>query len=790
MASALNPEYEMRRAMALLINGIVSCAPETFILAIDDLHNITETSVYHALDYLADHLPRTMHLVLATRHDPPLALARWRARRQIAELRMDDLRFTDQEAERFLNETLGMSLSPKDVATLQNRTEGWAAGMNLLVSALTRLPNVQDPGIFLSHVARLDRYVFDFLAEEVLNTRPRDMREFLLKTSVLSELTPELCNAVTGGTDAMDRLEEMYRSNLFTTVVDEPTCTFRDHDIFREFLYARLQREMPDQLRDLHRRAAEGKSTPWGSVRHYLAARMWNEAAEAIEHIGEQLLLRASNERLREWILSLPDEVRAAHPRMTYFLAVCAWRSWQFDAVSPLLDQTLRGFEAAGDEAGVGETLVFRSVFHANMAEFEEARDAATKAVAAPIPDTSRIRLHTIQAWASVAADDWPRVCAHLDTALDLAECANNIAAFEALGVGLDSLFTVTPEARARVRRFRDVVSARIGAADEPLQATVASLTGWLAMWSGDWDTALEAGRRALSVSDQFGTSWWLTADAEVMVPMLAGLCGDARASDAIFDRLLGELLQPAAAQFAQPWLATYLSFAARARWLQGRADEARDLYGRMLAAEGPREWPGAHVARRLVAGMLALTDGRTGEAEAGFAEAARLQAGLGYSRIVGDARTLLAHARLSGGHRKEALAALEPVLAEHEADATPGSLMWDGPTLVAPLLRLAVEEGVHAHFAAGILARLGEAVPVLPSRETTRLITDTGETLSAREIEVLRLVASGANNPAIAEELVISIHTVKRHVANILQKLGASSRTEAAIRAGDLGAA
>jgi LuxR family maltose regulon positive regulatory protein len=212
-----DPGAQARRLVGVLVNDVMETLPDPFALVLDDLHLITEPTVYIALDYLLAHLPPQMHLGIATRHDPPLALARLRARGQLAELRAPDLRFTSDEATAFLNETLRLGLSSDDLVALQSRTEGWAVGLRLLSGSLDRIPTPAGRAAFIAHLAHTDRYVFDFLADEVLSRQSEAVRTFLLETSILPELTAPLCNAVTGRTDAAAILDDLDRRSLFCT---------------------------------------------------------------------------------------------------------------------------------------------------------------------------------------------------------------------------------------------------------------------------------------------------------------------------------------------------------------------------------------------------------------------------------------------------------------------------------------------------------------------------------------------------------------------------------------------
>jgi LuxR family maltose regulon positive regulatory protein len=332
-----NPGAEARRIIATLINELLAAFPEPFALILDDLHLLIEPAVFVALDYLLERAPPPMRLVIGTRHDPPLALARLRARGQLAELRAADLRFTLEETARFFNERLNLGLTGDDLAALHGRTEGWPAGLRLLASSLEGIRSPADRSAFIRDLAHTDRYIFDFLADEVLNRQPAGVRAFLLETAILAELTPARCRAVTGREDAPAILEDLYRRNLFITAA--PTCpspnlpisqftnppTYRYHALFAEFLRQRLAQEAPERVRELHRRAAETQADPFRALGHYLAAAMWGEAAAFIEQIGPTAIGQGLLATVAGWINALPAAVRAAHPRLTHLLGVCAW---------------------------------------------------------------------------------------------------------------------------------------------------------------------------------------------------------------------------------------------------------------------------------------------------------------------------------------------------------------------------------------------------------------------------------------------------------------------------------
>lgn len=247
---------------------------------------------------------------------------------------------------------------------------------------------------------------------------------------------------------------------------------------------------------------------------------------------------------------------------------------------------------------------------------------------------------------------------------------------------------------------------------------------------------------------------------------------------------VVSELEKPTTERFAAPWMALYYWNLARVRWQQGKIADARAIHSTMVAAANPRARSIAPVTRTMLAGLLAISDGRNDVAESLLEDAADRQASAPTTTVAGQATTLLAYLRLTQNRPAEAVMLIEPLLERHEREGTPGIILWDGPAIVAPLLESAIERGVCPRFAASLLTLIGNEPAVQPRVS----VPETGETLTAREIELLRLIAAGHGNPSIADQLYISVHTVKRHVANLLDKLGASSRTQAAVRGRELG--
>jgi ATP/maltotriose-dependent transcriptional regulator MalT len=271
--------------LTTLINDLDSLQ-EDFALVLEDYHIVSAQAIHEALGFLIDHCPPRMHVVITTRADPPLPLARWRVREQLTELRADDLRFTPDEAAAFLNDIMGLHLSAADVAALEKRTEGWAAGLQL---AALSMQGRDDVSGFVRAFSGSHRHVLSYLAAEVLERQPPAALDFLLKTSILDRMCAPLCEAVSGSSDGQARLQQFEQANLFVVPLDDDRNWYRYHHLFADVLRRRLRQAQPEALPELHRRASvwhEQNGSTAEAVGYALAARDVERAADLVETVG------------------------------------------------------------------------------------------------------------------------------------------------------------------------------------------------------------------------------------------------------------------------------------------------------------------------------------------------------------------------------------------------------------------------------------------------------------------------------------------------------------------------
>ena len=347
----LPPPGSFEGLVTALINELAADpGPDEVLLVLDDYHLVDSGPVHESVAFLLENLPPGLRVVVSGRADPPLPLARLRARGQLAELRAADLRFTPEEAAALLGEAAGPGLPGTAVAALVARTEGWAAGLQL---AGLSLRGHADPAGFVAAFSGSHRFVLDYLADEVLDGQPGQVRAFLLETSVLERLSGELCDAVTGRAGSQAMLAGIERAGLFLVPLDEVRGWWRYHHLFADLLRARLQAEQPGRVQALHRAAAawcEEHDLADDAVRHALAAGDAAWAARLVERHVETLLGRSEGVTLRRWLSALPAESVRDRPRLCLAQAYGAAQGFQLEALEALLDDAERAFAVSGDE--------------------------------------------------------------------------------------------------------------------------------------------------------------------------------------------------------------------------------------------------------------------------------------------------------------------------------------------------------------------------------------------------------------------------------------------------------
>ena len=781
-----------------LINDL---AADQALLVLDDYHLISSRQVHESLAFLVEHRPAGICVVLASRSDPPLPLARLRARGQLAEVRVAELRFTPAEAGELL-QPVASALPDASVAALAARTEGWAAGLQL---AALSLRGQHDAAAFVAAFTGSHRYVLDYLAEEVLEGQDEQLRTFLLETSVLGRLSGPLCDAVTGREGSQALLEEAERAGLFLIPLDEVRGWWRYHHLFADLLRARLQQEQPGRAAQLHRNAAgwyEQHGLADDAIGHAAAAGEMLWAARIIEqHFDLVHRIRGEAATIDRWLSVLPAEVVRSRPRLLLAQAHMAADSGHPEVVEPLLDAVDcappgwadEPFEPASGAAASflinvpALTALNRSYLAQLHGDAEATAAFATQTLAESQPEEGAL---SATAHGFLAVAEWLRGrLTEAERAL-----ASSVTGWRETGQltliawGYYELVLIQlaqgrlDAAALTCEQALDslVTSGRPTPAAGPSYAGLAEI----AYQRDELDVALRYATEGIALCRQF-----------VYTPPLAGgLATLAMIRQATGD-LAGALEAITEADQAAPGPAGLLNPvpAQRARLLLAQGDLPAATRFAQDNGLGPDDEPDyARESGHLVLARILLAQDRPGQS---LALLDRLHAAAKAQNRTGsliETSALRALALAATGDEAGAVTTLAGALLLACPQGHVRVFADEGPPMAALLGRLVAAQRTGSGFQAaagvplGYLARLQRA---FGSGQPARDPVPSGivDPLTSRELEVLEKLAAGRSNQAIARELVVTLDTVKKHVGHVLGKLGAANRTEAVARAREL---
>lgn len=790
-----------------LVNELAA-EPTDAVLVLDDYHLVETASVHSSLQYLLENAPPALHVVLASRADPPLPLARWRAGGRLVELRVTELRFTTDEATAMLQQIVGPDVSlPRGAATrLTARTEGWAAGLQL---AGLSLQGQSDLAGLVESFSGSHRYVLDYLTEEVLEHQSEPVREFLLETSVLDRLSGPLCDAVIGRSGSQQMLEEIERANLFLVPLDEVRGWWRYHQLFADLLRARVGQDGPTRVEELHRRAAgwhEEHGTVHAAVRHAMAAGDPVWAARLAERYADELLMRSEGATLQRWLQALPAEVFGSRPRLLLAKARLALFTGHMDTVEELLDAVERALpgdtgeayepsvgRAAGPLANVPAMTAVARAFVANMrGEPDRTIEFASRALAELGQDEwmldSIARLHLAVAdWMRGNSAEAERVIA---TTIErrLAPGARDYAASWCYYLAQVQMALGRLDRAADTYRQAEDLATMPGLPKRPTAGAAYVGLAQLAYQRDDLDGAREHLATALPLCRQL----------TLTQPLATGLATQALIHQATGDPAGARAAMAEAEQVTPPTVVDLINPvpALRARLLlsQGEVEAAAQWAAeRGISAADEPSYPREPAYLALVRVLL----GQDRPRDALPLLHRLLTAATDHGRIgsVIEIQALRALALAAAGEDAGALAALAEALTLGHTQGYIRVFVDEGPAMATLLSRLvATQPAARAAVPMEYLARLGGAFErptgVDPPETAIGRVSVPGllTSLSDRELDVLRLLAAGKQNQEIAAELFVTLNTVKKHVTHILDKLGATNRTEATVRAREFG--
>jgi LuxR family maltose regulon positive regulatory protein len=790
--------------LAILVNELCS-VPDHLVLVLDDYHAIDTAAVHQAMTFLLDHMPPCLHVIIATRVDPPLPLARWRSRGELLEIRADDLRFTAEEAALFLNQAMGLNLSAQDVAALEARTEGWIVGLEM---AALSLQKSTDPAAFIQAFSGSHHFVLDYLVEEVLNHQSADVQAFLLRTSILERLSGPLCDAVTGQGESQAMLERLEKANLFLVPLDDERCWYRYHPLFRDVLRARLQRQCAaPEMQALHRAASqwfEQHDQVNGAVRQALQGEDFDRVADLVGRYAETMTHRGELITLLHWLDALPESIVRTSPRLSMIAAWTLLAGSQFEAVEPRLQDVERALgltaeRAADDPAlpaglrgAVGEVLCVRANVAFHHADLSRVLALSQQALRCLSDDVNTGLFHAQPELRSVIP--FNIALAHEfggDVGPASEMFAETIARSRPLGnmhlvMLASSHLAQIQRIQGRLHQAAATYRQAMHSAQEsawPLSPMLGRVYVGLGNVLGEWND-LASAESYLRQGMDLARPWsnWET--------LIAGHLGLARVEAARGDwvRAGRELADLAAGLPAlpSPWgmplvRAHQAQLEARCGDLAAAAAWVQETELAMADDLGYAREPEAIILARVLAAL-----GRLDEAARLFDRllaAAEAGGRIGHTIQVLVGRSLVLEAQ---GRHEAASVAVERALVLAKPEGYVRVFADEGAALV-PLLRRAAARGVACDDIGKLLAALGDEAAGHRLPWAAAAGAPLVEPLSERELEVLRLMAIGLSNQEMAGQLALAVGTVKAHVHHILGKLAAQNRTLALARAREL---
>ncbi|MCW2757519.1 MAG: ATP-dependent transcriptional regulator, MalT-like, LuxR family [Nocardioidaceae bacterium] len=765
--------------LTTLLND-VGALESDIVLVLDDYHLVEAREVQDAMAFLIDHLPPRLHLVIAGRADPAVPLARLRARGELVEIRAADLRFTPDEAAAYLNDGMGLRLTANDVAALDERTEGWIAALQL---AALSMQGRDDVSGFIAGFTGDDRYIVDYLAEEVLQRQPADVRDFLLQTSLLGRLSGPLCDAVTGQSGGRAMIEDLDRGNLFLVPLDDRRQWYRYHHLFADVLRTRLLDESPRFVAELHRRASDWYAENGDrseAIAHALAGGHAVRAADLVELAIPGTRRDRQEGTLRSWLERLPEEVVALRPVLCNGYAGALLSTGEVAGVDRLLGDAERWLAGRGPDAArmvVVDDEEFRRLPSA-VAVHRAGLSLATGDPSATVAHARRAldlleehdHLGRGAATALIGLASW--ASGDLETARDA--YASSVGSMldaghlaDALGcsIALADIQTTQGRLRDAVRTYTQALRLTSEHGEPLLRGTADMYVGMSTLHFER--NELDDARQLLERSDKLGEQNGLPQNRyrwRLSMARLQEALGEPGEALVLLDEAervyVGDFLPD-----ARP----VPSVRARAWIRQGRVDDALEwACENGLSADDSLAYLREHEHVTLARALLAA---RETERATGLLE--RLLDAADAGRRTGtviEVLVLLALARRSPEPVERALALAEP-------ESYVRTFVDEGPPLGA-LLRQA--RGTAPAYVGRLLTARGEP----RSAPVGQPLVDP---LSRRELDVLRLLGTELSGPEIAGELVVSLNTVRTHTKNIYAKLGVSSRRAAVRRAAEL---
>ncbi len=798
------PRSPIEVVLGTLVNDLAVISNDV-VMVLDDYHVIDARDVQDGVAFLLAHLPPQIHLAIAGRADPALRLGRLRSRGELVEIRAADLRFTPAEAAAYLTEVMGLTLTEQDVVALEARTEGWIAALQL---AALSLQGRDEPAAFIAGFAGDDRYIVDYLLEEVLLRQTEQVGDFLLQTSILDRLNGPLCDAVTGQSGGAATLVALERGNMFLLPLDDRRRWYRYHQLFADVLQTRLRDERADRIPELHRRASvwfEENGEPAEAIDHALAAADFVRAADLIELAIPAMRMTRQEAAARAWISMVPDEVIRVRPVLSVGFAASLLAFGETEGVEARLADAEQWVNDAARNRGGPESPTAKMVV-VDSDEFRRLPGA----------------IELYRAAHALALGDGPGTVTHARRALDLAAPDDHLSRAGAAGL-LGLVFWGSGDLEAGHAAYADCMAGlyRAGYVADTFGCAVALadirrtqgrlgdalrtyelalqradqqggpvLRGTADMYvgmsevlreRGDLPAAVELLQRSRELGDQAGLPQnphrWRMAMARIRVQQgdLGGALELLSEADRLYVSDFFPNVRPIPAVRARVLIAKGGGLPQALDWVRAQGLSVADELSYL------REFEHITLARVLIAQYTAK--GAKESLHQATLLLRRLRRAAEEGNRTGsliEILAVLAVCHWARGEHAAALESLQQALTLAEPEGYHRIFLDEGPALT-PVLKMAAEHDIAPAYAGRLLGTDNKG-------DDARTGQGLLEPLSARELDVLRLLGSDLNGPDIARELFVSLNTVRTHTKNIFAKLGVNNRRAAVHRAAELG--